>query len=127
MTLMQHDFGFLTLAGARFARNRFVGALSLAMLLSPLVAANTATADAWSQKKCTLYGEAWRKVVEWQGREGLGHDFIDGNERFIAGGCSMPAGVCPRSAAELKAADTLSMMAVSQGITGSFLPFGCRG
>ena len=90
-------------------------------------AATTAGADAWSEKKCTLYGEAWRKVVEWQGREGLGHDFIEGNERFIAGGCSTPAVVCPNSAAELKAADTLSMMAVSQGITGSFLPFGCKG
>lgn len=97
------------------------------LVLSATGTVSTANADAWSQKKCTLYGEAWRKVVEWQGREGLGHDFIEGNERFIADGCSTPARVCPKSAEELKAADTLSMMVISQGITGSFLPFGCNG
>lgn len=97
------------------------------LLLASAGTVATAKADAWSEKKCALYGDAWNRVLEWRGGEGLGQDFVEGNKRFIAGGCSTPASVCPKSAAEFEVADMLSMMAVSQGITGSFLPFGCKG
>lgn len=97
------------------------------LVLTTAATVATARADAWSEKKCALYADAWSRVVEWRGGNGLGEDFVSGNKRFIDGGCSTPASVCPKSAAEFAVADMLSMMAVSQGITGSFLPFGCKG
>lgn len=95
---------------------------ALAALVIALLAPLPAAADDWTDEKCRRYERAWRHLA--QGAV-LGEGFIAAQEAFIAEGCTTPGRVCPASDAELALADTLALMAVSEGMAGSFLPFGC--
>ncbi len=55
---------------------------------------------------------------------GIGTAFIAAHDAFLASGCRTGA-VCPETAPERALADRLSLMAVAEGMTGSFLPFAC--
>lgn len=85
--------------------------------------AEPATADAWTVEKCHRYDRAWRHLLT--GEPALGAAFITAQEEFIAGGCNTPGAVCPGTEAERAIADLLALMAVAEGMAGSFLPFGC--
>ncbi len=80
----------------------------------------------WSAEKCQRYGRAWNELVQRRGRDGFGPAFIERQEAFLASGCATGRDVCPRSPAELAAADALTIAAVNAGIPSTFLPFGCR-
>lgn len=101
---------------------RRVVALSLAGLAasgSPVVA------DDWTARKCVLYGDAWDYLMAGGVPEGVSAEFVAGHAAFVASGCLDRGHVCPESAAEREIADMLSLMAVAEGMAGSFLPFGC--
>lgn len=101
------------------------GRLGLAALVAIGLAAPAVAADpAWSARKCTLYAEAWDHVRQGGGLDGVGADFVAAQDGFIASGCAQGR-YCPRSDAETDLANTLSLMMMNEGVTGSFLPFGC--
>jgi hypothetical protein len=82
-------------------------------------------ADDWTARKCALYGDAWDYLMADGVPEGVSAEFVAGHEAFVASGCQARGHVCPESAAEREIADMLSLMAVAEGMAGSFLPFGC--
>jgi hypothetical protein len=82
-------------------------------------------ADAgWTERKCQLYGRAWDYAAQGDALQGVSRDFIGAHEAFIASGC-LEGKICPGNDAARALADTLSLMAVAEGMTGSFLPFVC--
>lgn len=84
-----------------------------------------AAADDWTQRKCGLYADAWDFLMQDGVPEGVSAGFVAGHAAFVASGCLERGPVCPESAAEREIADLLSLMAVAEGMAGSFLPFGC--
>ena len=81
---------------------------------------------AWAKEKCVRYERAWIRAKDFIGLDGVSNDFIKGNEKFIADGCSSGADVCPHSPQEIKLANALTMAAMNFGTASSFLPFICR-
>lgn len=100
--------------------------VALSLVAGPAFPQTQAGDPEWVARKCALYAEAWSALTAGEGSAGLRAEFIDRHDAFLASGCSVPADVCPRTPAELAAADTVSMMAVAEGLAGSFLPFACR-
>lgn len=97
-----------------------------ALPLGPVVPA-TARSDenrSWTETKCELYASAWDHVGAGEGSAGISPGFVAAHDAFVASGC-LRGRVCPRSDEELALADLLSLMAVAEGMTGSFLPFAC--
>jgi hypothetical protein len=90
-----------------------------------VAAVSPAAADDWTARKCVLYGDAWDYLMADGVPEGVSAEFVAGHEAFVASGCQARGHVCPESAAEREIADMLSLMAVAEGMAGSFLPFGC--
>jgi hypothetical protein len=103
---------------------------ALATLLASSFAAPTAVAQAssssWSEVKCSRYKEAWLEGLARRGRRGLGREFLDRHEAFLASGCTAKADVCPRSPEELELANIMVLAAMNAGTASTFLPFSCR-
>jgi hypothetical protein len=98
--------------------------LTLCLLALMPVAAAAQTPD-WTARKCALYADAWAQAVRIKGLDGIGQDFQDRHAAFLAQGCTRRGDVCPRSPQEYALADLLTLMAMSEGTAGSFLPFAC--
>ncbi len=98
--------------------------LILMLAVAPALAE---TGDAWSQRKCALYADAWSRALEVVGREGISEDFIAAHDDFIVGGCALRGAVCPRSVQEYRLADILTIAAMNEGMASTFLPFACPG
>src|SRR3954463_5221823 len=79
----------------------------------------------WPEKKCGFYRKAWHELLDLSGRKGITPAFVEGNEAFIAAGCSNGADVCPSSAEDIDLANKLTMAAMNFGTASSFLPFIC--
>ena len=106
-------------------------ALTLLLALCPgggvsRAAAQDARAPSWSEVKCARYKTAWTQALARRGRRGLGQEFVDRHEAFLASGCTGKADVCPRSAEELELANILTILAMNAGTASTFLPFACR-
>ncbi|CAH0308243.1 hypothetical protein [Roseomonas sp. CECT 9278] len=84
-----------------------------------------AQAPDWPAEKCRRYAEAWSAATQRLGTAGLSPAFIAAHGAFIASGCRERA-VCPRSTAEIAMADTMTLLALNAGMSGTFLPFICR-
>jgi len=98
-----------------------------AAILSALLAAGLsqpAAAGDWRARKCRLYTSAWTLLVPDPAAAGLGPAFRAAHDDFLSAGCS-DGRVCPVTATEIALADRLTMMAVAEGMAGSFLPFRC--
>lgn len=93
---------------------------------TPGVLAQESAPTDWPAVKCERYRQAWADLVARRGTSGLGPDFIEKHDAFLASGCTARADVCPRSKQELEVANVLSLRAMNAGMTGSFLPFACR-
>jgi hypothetical protein len=108
-------------------------AAALAVLLACSAGGGTARAVAqdgrapsWPEVKCARYKQAWADALSRRGTNGLGREFIDRHEAFLASGCTARADVCPRSAEELELANILVIAAMNAGTASTFLPFACR-
>ena len=100
-------------------------AFVLAAALPPNASrAQSEPAGHWAERKCALYARAWRFMVPDTASAGASADFIAENEAFIGAGCSGRR-VCPRTDRDRALADQLAIMAVAEGMAGSFLPFSC--
>lgn len=84
------------------------------------------TSPDWRAEKCRRYSNVWQRVKQSDAARGLSAGFLTDHEAFIASGCTAPADVCPRSAAELEIANQLVLMAMSEGMASTFLPFACK-
>jgi hypothetical protein len=100
-------------------------ATAVAAVAAPFAHAET-DADAWTKTKCARYDKAIHELLALGDRKGVTEGFIKGNEDFIAAGCSNGADVCPRSAADFKLANDLTLAAMGFGTASTFLPFICR-
>src|SRR4051812_33274225 len=85
-----------------------------------------AQAQSWSETKCARYKAAWSEALARRGERGLGREFLDSHEAFLASGCTARAEVCPRSAEELELANVMVVAAMNAGTASTFLPFACR-
>jgi hypothetical protein len=99
---------------------------AVAGLVTTEVLAQQPRAESWTVEKCNRYKKAWSDALERFGRKGLGQEFIDRHEAFLAGGCTAQADVCPKSKEELDLANVLAIRAMNAGTASTFLPFACR-
>ena len=80
----------------------------------------------WPEVKCARYKTAWSEALARRGTTGLGREFLDRHEAFLASGCTAQANVCPRSAEELDLANMMVVAAMNAGTASTFPPFACR-
>ena len=95
------------------------------LIAAALLCAGPAWARDWQAEKCRRYGEAWAAASERLGTAGLSPGFLAAHGAFLASGCRERT-ACPRSQAEIAMADTLTLLALNAGMSGTFLPFICR-
>jgi hypothetical protein len=80
----------------------------------------------WPEVKCSRYTKAWSDALARRGTQGLGREFLDRHEAFLASGCTTRADVCPRSTEELELANMMVVAAMNAGTASTFPPFACR-
>lgn len=97
-------------------------AICLAGMMAPAMGQEQA---GWVEQKCRAYEAAWAQALETHGSEQMNYAFIAGNENFIAGGCTTPADICPRSNQEIEIANALTLALMNAGTASTFLPFKC--
>ncbi len=96
---------------------------ALMMGAAPAIANEPPTA--WQLAKCGFYEDTWRDMLAHFGPDAMSVEFIDQNERFIAGNCLERVTVCPRSETELAVANALTLGTMNGDVGGTFLPFAC--
>jgi len=101
-------------------------ALFVSLMGSSGALAQESQAQSWSDVKCERYKKAWSEAVARRGVQGLGREFLDRHEAFLASGCMARADVCPRSAEELEVANIMEISAMNAGAASTFAPFACR-
>jgi len=100
-------------------------AVSIASGASPAVAQESQP-QSWPEVKCARYRKAWSEALARRGTQGLGREFLDRHEAFLASGCTTRGDVCPRSAEELDLANIMVVAAMNAGTASTFPPFACR-
>jgi hypothetical protein len=93
---------------------------------APSARAQTSPSQSWPEVKCSRYRKAWSEALQRRGTQGLGREFLERHEAFLASGCTTRADVCPRSAAELDLANMMVVAAMNAGTASTFPPFSCR-
>ena len=110
-------------------RRLLTSVIAIATLLASNVAptmAQTLQSQSWPEVKCARYKKAWSDALAHRGTKGLGQEFLDRHEAFIASGCTTQGDVCPRSAEELDLANMMVVAAMNAGTASTFPPFACR-
>lgn len=90
-----------------------------------LAAPAHAQAQDWPAEKCRRYAEAWIAATQRLGTEALSPGFLAAHGAFLSSGCRERL-ACPRNQAEIAMADTMTLLALNGGLSGTFLPFTCR-
>jgi hypothetical protein len=108
-----------------------IGVLAAALTSLVLGGASLAVAEesppqSWPEEKCARYRKAWSEALARKGTNGLGREFLERHEAFLASGCTARADVCPRTAEELDLANVMVISAMNAGTASTFLPFACR-
>ncbi|WP_033067120.1 hypothetical protein [Thalassospira australica] len=80
----------------------------------------------WRAQKCAVYQETRTDMLETIPRGALSPEFAKAEEDYIANGCSGRAYACPETKTELKYANQMSLAMMSHGLSGTFLPYGCK-
>jgi hypothetical protein len=89
-------------------------------------AAQESGSQSWTAQKCARYRQAWTDVQARRGIHGIGPEFLERHEAFLASGCTAKGEVCPKSPEELDLANVLTVAAMNAGTASTFLPFACR-
>ena len=109
---------------------RLIAALALLASLTSsgaaLSGAPKSPPQSWSEVKCERYKAAWAQILKRRGAGGIGPEFRERHEAFLASGCTAQADVCPRSGEEIEVANWLTIAAMNAGTASTFLPFACR-
>jgi hypothetical protein len=106
--------------------------------LFPIIAAGAALAaagcssavaaqslQARQAEKCAQYRHAYAFATARQGMRGLGKDFLEKHDAFLASGCTLPPDVCALSVEEVELANLLIVLGMNQGMASTFFPFKC--
>jgi hypothetical protein len=96
----------------------FVGEASAAV-------AREHASPSWREVKCTRYKAAWSGALARVGTRGLGQDFLQRHDAFLASKCTAEPDVCPRSAEEFRLANVMVTLAMNAGTASTFPPFAC--
>lgn len=80
----------------------------------------------WVEVKCERYKTAWSEALKRRGTKGIGQEFLDSHEAFLASGCTTQGNVCPRSTEEFDLANMMVVAAMNAGTASTFPPFSCR-
>lgn len=99
------------------------GSLFVAVYLTAGAVADTQLTE-WQVTKCRVYSEALERL-DAAGLEGLSASFLEENAAFVKEGCVARIAVCPRTRADLDAANILTITSMNAGTASSFLPFDC--
>jgi hypothetical protein len=105
---------------------RLLGALLAATFLMTVAGRGDAPRTEWQITKCRVYSEALERLKE-AGWEELSASFLEENAAFVQKGCVARIAVCPRTRADLDAANILTIASMNAGTASSFLPFDCNG
>ena len=95
------------------------------------LAGGPATADPvapkrdWTEEKCFRYARDWNEAMRRFGPGGFSARFVAGNAGFVRAGCRTLQPICPATAKDRKLADALAIRVVNEGMSTTFLPFGC--
>ncbi|MBK9082289.1 MAG: hypothetical protein IPL88_09550 [Rhizobiales bacterium] len=101
-----------------------VVALALALLGPASAARAQEPPQDWREVKCARYTQAARAYFARRGLDGLSADFLAAHDAFLTSGCDIRR-TCPRTAADLAAANVLTVLAMNAGAASTFLPFAC--
>lgn len=82
--------------------------------------------QSWVEVKCERYKKAWAEALRRRGTKGIGQEFLERHEAFLASGCTTQADVCPRSTEEFDLANMMVVAAMNAGTASTFPPFSCR-
>ena len=109
---------------------KLIGALVLLTTWTASTASLTVAQEgqpqSWPEVKCSRYRKAWSDALARRGTQGLGQEFLDRHEAFLASGCTERTDVCPRSTEELDLANMMVVAAMNAGTASTFPPFFCR-
>jgi hypothetical protein len=108
--------------------------LSMTMLCTTIVFGNALSPSivqdrpeqSWVEVKCKRYKKAWVEALKRRGMKGIGQEFIERHEAFLASGCTARGDVCPRSTEEFDLANMMVVAAMNAGTASTFPPFSCR-
>ncbi|MBF9234072.1 hypothetical protein [Microvirga alba] len=100
----------------------FVATASLALPAT----AQDSRSPSWSEVKCARYKRAWTDALAVRGTKGLGREFLDNHETFLASGCTDRPAVCPQTDEEFALANMMVVAAMNAGTASTFPPFSCR-
>jgi sugar phosphate isomerase/epimerase len=103
-----------------------IAALPVVTFVGMSHAAQDTPPKPWPEVKCERYTKAWSEALARRGTRGLGREFIERHEAFLASGCTIKADVCPRSGEELDLANMMVVAAMNAGTASTFPPFACR-
>jgi len=104
--------------------SRSITALAALMLMLAGTGA-TAQEPSWVEVKCARYKKAWGEALERTKAQGLGREFLERHDAFLASGCTAKTDVCPRSEEELALANMMVIAAMNAGTASTFPPFAC--
>jgi hypothetical protein len=76
-------------------------------------------------EKCSHYRRAFAFAITREGTAGLGKEFLERHEAFLASGCTAPPDVCARSPQEIKLVNILVVLGMNEGMASTFFPFRC--
>ena len=82
--------------------------------------------QSWVEVKCERYKKAWTEALKRRDTNGIGQEFMDRHEAFLASGCTTQGDVCPRSTEEFDLANMMVVAAMNAGTASTFPPFACR-
>ena len=101
--------------------------LSLTILLGTTFPsfAQTVNSSLSNTEKCDVYKAAFEKVLNAAISHSLSDSFRNENIAFIKSGCIEYGYVCPRSLADLAAANELTLATMNKGLASTFVPFKC--
>ncbi|MEY8829874.1 hypothetical protein AB9K34_15920 [Sedimentitalea sp. XS_ASV28] len=84
-----------------------------------------AASDAWTRRKCDLYGAAWQAVLGGYDMTGIRTGFVEKHQSFIDLGCPEDMRVCAATPEEIRLADVMTILSMNEGMASTFVPFGC--
>jgi hypothetical protein len=106
---------------------RAAAAVGAALLLAAS-GSNSVAETSFEQRqadKCAHYRRAYAFAITREGKAGLGKEFLERHDAFLASGCTAPPDVCARSPEEIKLVNLLVVLGMNEGMASTFFPFRC--
>jgi hypothetical protein len=119
---------YLSNRRGRTTKSRLFSIVVIVAALAAAGAPGAVTAqslEARQAEKCAQYRQAYTFATARQGMGGIGKDFLEKHDAFLASGCTLPPDVCALSVEEVNLANLLIVLGMNQGMASTFFPFKC--